>query len=142
MAAKVATSATTSTAPTMSVADSWRRNRPITSTPSTMVSTRVASPSCSEARMVRVRSLSTSTATLAGRLARSSGSPRPAARSATPARRRSRHRRPPARRRPASPASPRGRPPPAAGSPAHRTTGRWLQRWMYAARPSAHLWPG
>ncbi|KAG0780636.1 hypothetical protein G6F22_009977 [Rhizopus arrhizus] len=74
MAAKVATSATTSTAPTMSVADSWRRNRPITSTTSTMVSTRVTSTSCSEARMVRVRSLSTSTSTLAGRLARSSGS--------------------------------------------------------------------
>ncbi|KAG0731448.1 hypothetical protein G6F23_015298 [Rhizopus arrhizus] len=39
-----------------------------------MVSTRVTSTSCSEARMVRVRSLSTSTSTLAGRLARSSGS--------------------------------------------------------------------
>ncbi len=74
MAATVAIIDTPSTAVTMTVAETWRKKAPITTTTSTKVSARVSSTSCSEERMVRVRSLSTSTMTLAGRRAASSGS--------------------------------------------------------------------
>src|SRR5688572_7969395 len=62
----VAMSATASTEATIAVAESCLRNIPITTTTSNTVTTNVTSTSCSEARMVRVRSLMTSSSTLAG----------------------------------------------------------------------------
>ncbi|MNG01113.1 hypothetical protein D3C84_840780 [compost metagenome] len=71
--AKLAISDTPSTADTISVADSWRRNNAITATTSMMAISRVISTSCSEARMVWVRSISTLTCTEAGNMASSAG---------------------------------------------------------------------
>ncbi|MNZ33175.1 hypothetical protein D3C78_505160 [compost metagenome] len=73
IAAKLALSDTASTVATIRVADSWRRNSPITMITRPMVSSRVSSTSCNEARMVRVRSLRTSTSTLAGSISRRRG---------------------------------------------------------------------
>lgn len=73
IAAKLALRDTASTVATIRVADSWRRNRPITSTTRPMVSSRVSSTSCSDERMVRVRSLSTSTSMVAGSISRRRG---------------------------------------------------------------------
>ena len=74
MAAVAATSDTASTAPTMAVADTWRRNSPMMTITSPTVTARVISTSCCEARMVRVRSLSRPSSTLAGIWALSRGS--------------------------------------------------------------------
>lgn len=74
IAAKLALRDTASTVATIRVADSWRRNRPITSTTRPMVSSRVSSTSCNDERMVRVRSLSTSTSMVAGSISRRRGS--------------------------------------------------------------------
>ncbi|MNN80442.1 hypothetical protein D3C81_1971760 [compost metagenome] len=72
--AKLAISETASTAQTISVADSWRKNSAITATTSKMAISRVSSTSCSEARMVWVRSISTLTCTDAGSMPSRSGS--------------------------------------------------------------------
>ena len=58
----------------MMVAAKLRRNRKMTITTSAMVSISSYSTSLTEARMVTVRSVSTRTCTLAGRLVRSCGS--------------------------------------------------------------------
>ncbi|MOA34923.1 hypothetical protein D3C78_1563380 [compost metagenome] len=72
--AKLAISDTPSTADTISVADSWRRNSAITATTSITAIIKVISTSCSEARMVWVRSINTLTCTEAGNIACSAGS--------------------------------------------------------------------
>ena len=74
IAAAVATKATTSTAATITVADSWRRNKPMTSTTKPIVTASVSSTSCSDERIVRVRSFNTSSSTPAGSKPRNSGS--------------------------------------------------------------------
>ncbi|RMR92560.1 hypothetical protein ALP75_202598 [Pseudomonas syringae pv. actinidiae] len=74
--AKLAISDTPSTALTISVAESWRRNSAMTATTSNTAINRVISTSCSEARMVRVRSLSTDTSTVAGSISCKRGSSR------------------------------------------------------------------
>ncbi|MNN36797.1 hypothetical protein D3C81_1507050 [compost metagenome] len=73
ISAKLAISDTPSTADTISVADSWRRNSAITATTSMIAISRVISTSCSEARMVWVRSISVLTCTEAGSIASSAG---------------------------------------------------------------------
>ena len=67
--AKLAISDTPNTAETIRVADHWRRNSAITAITSSTAISRVISTSCSEARMVLVRSLSTVTCTDAGSMA-------------------------------------------------------------------------
>ncbi len=74
IAAAVATSATLSTEATIAVADSWRRNRPMTRITRPIVTPSVSSTSCSEARVVRVRSDSSSSSTPAGSRLRRRGS--------------------------------------------------------------------
>ncbi|MNP12747.1 hypothetical protein D3C76_1049980 [compost metagenome] len=71
--AKLATSDTPSTLVTISVADSWRRNSAMTAITSRTAIIKVISTSCSEARMVWVRSLSIDTLTEAGSMASSPG---------------------------------------------------------------------
>lgn len=64
--AQLAISDTPSTLETMKVADHWRRNSAITPITRATAISRVSSTSCSEARMVCVRSCSTDTSTAAG----------------------------------------------------------------------------
>ncbi|MNP61897.1 hypothetical protein D3C76_1571270 [compost metagenome] len=72
--AKLAISETPSTADTIRVAESWRRNSAITATTSMIAINRVISTSCSEARIVCVRSISVLTCTEAGSIASRLGS--------------------------------------------------------------------
>ncbi|MNP75785.1 hypothetical protein D3C76_1729010 [compost metagenome] len=74
ISAKLAISDTPSTAETINVADSWRRNSAITATTSITAIISVISTSCSDARMVWVRSISTLTCTEAGNIACNAGS--------------------------------------------------------------------
>ncbi|MNY37732.1 hypothetical protein D3C86_1723150 [compost metagenome] len=71
--AKLAINDTPSTAVTIKVAESWRRNIAITATTSMIAISKVISTSCNEARMVWVRSTSTPTWTEAGSMASSVG---------------------------------------------------------------------
>ena len=71
--AQLAISDTPSTLETTIVADHWRRNSAITPITSATAIIRVSSTSCSEARMVWVRSLSTETSTEAGSISVSFG---------------------------------------------------------------------
>ena len=74
MTTKEPSSETTVAAAGMRAARRLRRNSPVTSTTSATAMSRVSSTSCTEARMVRVRSLATLKEMSGGSWARSCGS--------------------------------------------------------------------
>ncbi|MNP62473.1 hypothetical protein D3C76_1577600 [compost metagenome] len=74
ISAQLAISDTPSTLDTTKVADHWRRNNAITPITRITAIIKVSSTSCSEARMVWVRSCSTDTSTEAGSISCKRGS--------------------------------------------------------------------